>query len=259
MLRGVTKLLLAMALVLLLATGLAACGGDDSSDSTTGSAPTTTQETAPATTPEDDGSAEKEKEPKDERPAARDGYGGSGTGDPGGSEESSSSAGSPDDSNSGDRADNSGASAPPATGGSASFRNPGGDNSIQNYGKEGEGAELEAASEVVVEFLDARAKGDWETACSHMAAVTLKPIEQLGARSAQLEGKGCPELVEALTGGVPASTRASKIGDGIESLRYQGARAFALWHGTDKTDYFIPLVKEDGEWKVGALAPSELP
>lgn len=252
MIRGVTKLLLATALVLLLATGLAACGGDDSSDPTTGSAPATTQGSAPTTTPEDDGSSQKEKEPGDDRGGSTVGSDDSGpdSGDSGsggsGSDDSGSDSGSRDSSK----------GSPSKEEGSASFRTPGGDNSIQDYGEEAAAEERAAASAVVAGFMRARASGDWATVCDYMASATLKPLEQLASRSPQFKGKDCAAMLETLTGTAPDSTRASTLSGSIDSLRFKGDRGFALYHGTDGQDYYLPLVKEDGEWKVGALAPS---
>ena len=211
---GIAKPLLAAALALLLAAGVAACGSDYSGDSA-GAGSATTEQAAPGTTTDE-------------------------TTDEGGSDQPA--AGSADEK------------------GSTSFRARGGDNSIPDYGEEADDGEREAASGVVVGFLRARADGDWESVCAAMASSTLKPLEQLAARAAaQYAGKGCTAILETLMRSVPASARASNIGDGIDSLRFEGERAFALYHGTDGKDYFIPLAKEDGEWKVGALAPSEFP
>lgn len=244
-------MLLALALVLLLATGLAACGGDDSSDPTTGSAPATTQQTAPTTTTEDDGSSQKEKEPGDDRGGSTGGSDDSGSetedsGSGSGSEDSDSDSGSRDSSN-GSGSEEEGAS---------SFRTPGGDNSIQDFGEEADAEERAAASAVVVGFMRARANRDWAAVCGYIASATLKPVEQVASRSPQFKGKDCVGILEILTGATPDSTRANTLGGSIDSLRVKGDRGFALYHGTDGKDYFIPLVKEDGEWKVGALAPS---
>ncbi len=143
--------------------------------------------------------------------------------------------------------------------GSASFHTPGGDNSVQEFGEEADTAELEAASAALATFLDARASGDWATVCDQMAATARKPIEGVGARAAQLQGKDCAELLGALAGGTPPSSRANTLSDGVDSLRVERDRGLALYHGTDGTDYFIQMLEEDGEWKVGALSPTELP
>jgi len=253
--RGVTKLLLAGVLALLLAVGVAACGGDDSSDSTAASTAATTERSAPPRPTEDNGSAKQEQEKAKESGDDRGGSDGAPDDSGAGSGDSRSEDGPTDSKPS--RKSGDSASSPQQ--GSASFRTPGGDNSIQDFGEEADDAEREAASVVVLGFMRARAKGNWAGVCTYLAATTLKPLEELTARSPQFKGKSCGELLETVTGNLPASARASNISGGIDSLRVEGERGFALYHGTDGKDYFLPLVKEDGEWKVGATAPSEIP
>jgi hypothetical protein len=143
--------------------------------------------------------------------------------------------------------------------GSAAFRTPGGDNSVQNFGEEADAAEREAASAALAAYMRARAEDDWAKQCATLAQVTVEPLQQLASRSPQLKGKGCAEVLSALNSGTPASTRADTMTDGIASLRFEDDRGFALYHGAKDVDYFVPMVKEDGEWKVGALAPTEFP
>jgi hypothetical protein len=147
----------------------------------------------------------------------------------------------------------------PAGEGSASFRTPGGDNSIQNYGEEADASEVEEATAALAGYLRARAKGDWESSCAYLAKDTLAPLEELAARSSQLKGKRCGEILAALEGQVPASARANTLTGRVASLRVQGERAFALYHGAGGVDYFVPMTREDGAWKLGAVAPSEFP
>lgn len=219
--RGVQKQLLAAALAALLALALVSCGGDDGGDDTTApSGSATTQEA----------------------PGSNAGEGGSSGQDDGGSGES---GGSTENGGSGEA--------------SAEFRTPGGDNSIQSFGEEADSAELEAASTALAGFLDARADGDWAGACEQMAKAAVKPLEQLLSSSNQQKGKGCAAALAAVIGRAPASTRENTMTGGIASLRVEGDRAFALYHGPEGVDYFVPMVSEDGEWKVGALAPSEFP
>ncbi len=143
--------------------------------------------------------------------------------------------------------------------GSAAFRTPGGDNSIQNFGEEADASELEAASTALSGFLEARADSDWAAQCEYLAAAAVKPLEQLSTQSPQLKGKDCAAVLEALSGDLPASTRANTLTGGVASLRFEGERGFALYHGPEGVDYFMPMAKENGEWKVASLAPTEFP
>jgi hypothetical protein len=143
--------------------------------------------------------------------------------------------------------------------GSASFRTPGGDNSIQGFGAEASSAEVDEASRALSSYMEARAEDDWAKQCTLLARAAVAPLEQLGSRSAQFKGAGCAAILEALLGAGPASTRANTLTNGIASLRVEGDRGFALYHGAGGADYFVPMIKEDGEWKVGAIAPNEFP
>ncbi len=217
--REVRKLLLATVVVALMATGFGACGNGDSTDSSTGAA-APTETRKPAAAAGETGAAQKQ-----------------------------------DDSN-GSASDDAGSS---PEGGSSSFRTPGGDNSIQNFGEEADASEREAASAALTGYLQARADDDLAAACAYLAEAAVKPLEELASRSPQLQGKGCGEILSFLIAGVPASTRASTLTGEIDSLRVEGERGFALYHGPKGADYFVSMLEENGEWKVGALEPSVFP
>lgn len=143
--------------------------------------------------------------------------------------------------------------------GSSSFRTPGGDNSVQNFGEEADAAELDAAGTALANYLRARAEDDWAGQCRYLAQAARAPLEDLASSSPQLEGKGCAAVLSGLMAGTPKSTRANTMTAGIASLRFEGDRGFALYHGAKGVDYFVSMVKEDGEWKAGAIAPTEFP
>jgi hypothetical protein len=226
--RGGSKFAIVLAVTALLVTNLAACGGGGSDDSTTGSTAVATPQST-ATTTEGRGSAGGEKKAGNHK-------GGSGKSADGSSENGSS-----------------------ADERSASFRTPGGDNSIQDFGAEADSAEIDEATAALSAYLQARAKDDWGKECAYLAKAAVAPLEQLASRSSQLKGKDCAAILAALTGSAPTSTRASTLTGPVGSLRVEGERGFALYHGAHSADYFVPMIKEDGKWKVGAIAPSEFP
>jgi hypothetical protein len=142
-------------------------------------------------------------------------------------------------------------------GGSAQFERKGADNSIQEAGSEAAASELQAAAAVLHAYLDARAAGAWGAACSQMTNGVAAQLAQLGVGG---EGDArCPELLAALSGGLPpAALREAAIAD-VGALRVDGAGAFILFHGARNTDYFMPMARQSGEWKIAALAPSPIP
>jgi len=142
-------------------------------------------------------------------------------------------------------------------GGSAPFRSKGGDNSIQEYGAEVSGGEFAEAAAVVHAFLDARAAGAWAAACGRLApAVRQEVVSQLGA--AQGQKANCPEVLAGLSASVPASALREVAVADVGSLRAEGDAGFLLFRGAQGVDYFIPMRREAGKWKVGAIAPSPL-
>ena len=155
--------------------------------------------------------------------------------------------------------DSDDSTAAPSGEGGADFRSAGGDNSIQDFGEEPDREEIDAADTVLSNYMRARAEDDWKGQCAGLAAATMAPLEKLAAQAAQFKAEGCAPILEALLSDSPASTRANTMTAGIASLRVEGDRAFALYHGAEDVDYFVPMVKEDGEWKIGAIAPSEFP
>jgi hypothetical protein len=177
----------------------------------------------------------------------------------GGGDSDGSTAATTQESTAGATAEQQGSGGSPSDAGSASFRTPGGDNSIQSFGEEADAAEVDAVSAVLAGYLRARAKDDWPGQCDYLALATLAPLEALASGSSQFKGKGCAAILKALTSGAPGSTRANTLTGGVASLRFKGDRGFALYHGAQGIDYFMLMTKEDGEWKAGALAPSEFP
>lgn len=144
-------------------------------------------------------------------------------------------------------------------GGSEQFVVKGGDNSIQEFGEEADESELREAAETVHSFFVTRAEGDWTAACSYLSKSLTEQLEQLAARSTQLQNKGCASFLEAFTSPLSASTWREVTTVDAGSLRHDGEQAFLIYYGAPhKTVYAMPLAEEDGEWKVGALSGNAL-
>ncbi|HXS46617.1 MAG TPA: hypothetical protein VN756_04050 [Solirubrobacterales bacterium] len=220
--RGVSKTLIAAIAALLLAMGLVACGGGDDSSSTATDAAAQVQAEGK---PSEGGSSED-------------------NGDSGGESGSSNNV----DDQSGD-----------SGGGSAQFKTKGGDNSVQEFGEEADADELDAAAETLHGFLDARAAGDWEAACSYISKSVTESFEKLAAQAEKIEDLTCDGLLENLTNPVAMQAlqdEAEKANVG--SLRIEDESAFIIYTGVDGTVLAMPMANEDGTWKVAALAGTPL-
>ena len=142
-----------------------------------------------------------------------------------------------------------------SAGGSAQFIEPGGDNSVQNFGREAGKAELTAAATVLHEYAVARAEKDYELACSHLSKKMLKEEEQLATHSPKVEGEGCPATFAARAVGIQQSAFDELTEIDAASLRIGGNLNFLIYRGA-KDIYFTLMAKEGGVWKVDALSPT---
>ncbi len=224
--RGGTRPIAVLAIAALVALLLAACGSSDSGSSDSSS-------TGSATSGQDNGS----------------GGGTEGENDAG---ESSSETGS-----SGFSAEEVETPLKVSGGGSEQFIVKGGDNSIQEFGEEGDESELQEAAEAVHSFFVARASGDWAEACSYLSKEMEEQMEQLATKSTTLKNKGCASFLAAFTSHLSAGEWRDITTVDAGSLRSDGDQSFLIYYGADKTVYAMPLKQEDG-FKVGALAGNVL-
>jgi hypothetical protein len=239
-----TDRLLAPLVILLLGLTLSACGSDSSSSSATTGSTTTAKGSGGSQAPSDD---------------RKSGGGGGGKqgdrGDEGGEGQETKEAAKakPQEPEFTPRSHQDSA------GGAAQFESKGGDNSIQEYGSEPSGSEFAAAAEVLHAYLDARAIGAWGAACERLAPrVSRELVGQLGAGQVGKEA-ACSEVLAGLTAAVPRAALREAAEADVGALRVEGESGFLLFRGAQGEDFFIPMVREDGGWKVAAIAASPLP
>lgn len=213
---------MSVAVALLLALLLAACGGDDDSG------------TADSTTVPSQGAEEASGDSRREDSARQDG----GSSDSQGGSGSGRAAPEHDDSG----------------GGSEQFKTKGADNSLQEFGKEGSGAEFDQAAAAVHGFFDARVRGDWKAACSYLAADVTRSLKQLTGNSKKLAGADCAKTLETISEGAPQEAFIVAAEADVGSLRVEGGKAFVLYRGAQSTALAMPMVNEGGVWKVASLA-----
>ncbi len=134
----------------------------------------------------------------------------------------------------------------------APFLVPTGDNSIPTYGAEAPSSQQASATASLQAYLQARAAGDWGSACAHMAAAVQKQLALLaGGPGAKAEG--CAGAYAKLSSRVPASARANPLSGSLTAFRVKADKAFALFYGPKRQQYMMPMVSEGGEWRVNQL------
>jgi hypothetical protein len=142
------------------------------------------------------------------------------------------------------------------SGNSASFKVPGGDNGIQEFGKEVAGSDLRQANEAVAALFRAVKSGDWSEVCGqYLSRQNVEAFKKLAEMSPHIEGASCPEVLGRLNS---ASENPTAPKNGVGAIRVEGDLGFGLYRGTDGKGYAISMKKEDGRWKLNALRPTSL-
>lgn len=143
-------------------------------------------------------------------------------------------------------------------GGSKQYETRGGDNSIQEFGAETSGSEFAAAAKVMHEYLDARAERAWAAACRRLSPMIAEELVQ-NVGSAPGGGRpSCAATLAGLSAALPPAVLRKAAAADVGAVRIEGDRAFVIFHGSPG-NYFMPLLREGGIWKVTAIAASPLP
>jgi hypothetical protein len=135
---------------------------------------------------------------------------------------------------------------------------PKGPEPVATFGKEAGDADRKEASAVLSANLTARQKADFATQCKTLGKRGLESFlgSGKGAQRSKCK-KELKKLAEPLSGS--KKIRADTLSGEIAALRVKGNQAWALFHGSDGKDNAMPMEREDGVWKVGAILTTELP
>jgi hypothetical protein len=120
--------------------------------------------------------------------------------------------------------------------------------SIGSFGSEAEGQEATNITFALVQYLDAKASGDWATACARLYSVLRERLE------GQAKEGDCPQIFGALMSRTSQSGRAEQATIDVSSVRRgEGNRAFVIYKTPQTLSADMPMYVEDGVWKVGAI------
>lgn len=123
--------------------------------------------------------------------------------------------------------------------------------SINNFGEETTGEEATNITFGLVQYLTAKAEGDWATACARLYSVLRTNLER-GPDGG--ESRSCPQAYGELMDRVPRESRVEQAQIDVSTVRRgEGNRAFVIYKTPDTLSADMPMYVEDGIWKVGAL------
>jgi hypothetical protein len=105
----------------------------------------------------------------------------------------------------------------------------------------------------------ARANEEWARACTYLASSMQEELERFAVQSGQEGSPDCATLLKALTRHpLPASLRRESTIVDAGSLRIDESNSFLIYHGADRTVFAMPVVEEDGTWKLTLISPTAL-
>ncbi len=128
----------------------------------------------------------------------------------------------------------------------------GGDNSIQEYGTEATSAERVEVSSIVQDYLSTQAAGSWGTACSYLWSPVRERMQSLGESAGS--GQGCAEAMAGALSKMSQAELQKRAEINVLSMRTQGERAFVIYRDGSGEPFNLPLIHQDGEWKITTLA-----
>jgi hypothetical protein len=140
----------------------------------------------------------------------------------------------------------------------------GADNSIQDFGTEGDEDRREEAIANLLAYRDARRAGQWAKACALASSEFRQQLSQLMANAkakAKANGdaqkpKGCPETLALFT---PDQTKAAarerfQVNE-VLSFRVEDEYAYLIFRGAGGKAMFIAMADDGGHWRVNVLEP----
>ncbi len=118
--------------------------------------------------------------------------------------------------------------------------------SIKAFGSEAEGPEATDITYALLQYLNAKAEGDWPTACARLYSVLRGNLEK--------EGRGCSDTYGTLISRIPAASRAEAATIDVASVRRgENNRAFVIYKTPATLSADMPMYLEGDVWTVGAL------
>ncbi len=129
--------------------------------------------------------------------------------------------------------------------------------SIKAFGEESEGSEATDITFALVQYLTAKASGDWATACARIYTPLREDIAnapEAGNPVAQGAGGGCPGVLRALLERTSRASRAAESRIDVASVRRgDGNRAFVIYKTADTLSADMPMYLDGGVWTVAAI------
>ena len=126
---------------------------------------------------------------------------------------------------------------------------------IRDFGHEATGPQAQQPEAVVLDYLDARAAGEWSRACSKLTESDRRVFATVAATRLHTGQKpGCAAAMEHFTQRLSRSERAGLADAEIEVVRIGGGQGYAIYALPSGAEYAMRLQTEVGEWKIAGIS-----
>jgi hypothetical protein len=131
----------------------------------------------------------------------------------------------------------------------------GGEEDVEEFGTEAEGAAKHTASAAEQRYLSAVAERDYAAACALLSKSLTGSLEAMVKPGREL---ACGQILERLLSPTASRVSAQQADGEVFKVRVEGDRAIVVFHAPGARLWALPLSREGGAWKVTALGASIL-
>lgn len=144
-----------------------------------------------------------------------------------------------------------------SSGGIAAFREPGANNSLEEYGHEATRVELEQAAANVHAYLAAVTSEEWRAACAAVSRELVRSLGRVFKSGERPASQSCAEMIRGSAGSeaplADTPYKSSEVDAG--SLRIEGDTGFLFFNAV-AGGLQILVLREGGKWKVDSPYPA---
>ena len=134
-----------------------------------------------------------------------------------------------------------------------------GDEAIDEFGEEAEGAEREEIAAAARAYFSARADGRWAQACEHLERSSWRNLTASARQLSDRPGLRCPEALAYLQEGVDPRLRREAAEAPVAGVRVRDPNAFYVYRIPTGQEALLSMIREDGEWRARSVAGLVLP
>jgi hypothetical protein len=130
---------------------------------------------------------------------------------------------------------------------------------IETFGRAAGTQDRAAISAALRAYSLALAADDGAAACSKLSTGVRGQALAVPMGGRRRKSTSCARVLTTLFAREPAQARAAQRAITVTAIRVEGDRGFALFRQPGMPPGFFPMVRERGEWKVGAIGGTVLP